>query len=282
MEEFSFTCPVCGNVLYRTENSLQCEKGHSFDRARSGYVNLLLSGGKHAKIPGDNKQMVASRRDFLEKGFYRPMADRLCREVVKELENTGLSPTVLDAGCGEGYYTSLLYRALMEEGFSPKLLGIDISKFAAEKAAKRFGRDKNVLIGAASIFHMPVADQSCDAVVTLFAPFCREEFLRVLKPEGLFVMVIPGPYHLWSLKKAIYDEPYLNEVGSYEIEGMLFLRSVPVEDTITLYGEEIMRLFEMTPYYYKTSAEGQARAAALKKLTTETSFEILVYRKNKA
>ena len=135
-------------------------------------------------------------------------------------------------------------------------------------------------IGAASIFHMPVADESCDVVITLFAPFCREEFLRVLKKGGLFAMVIPGARHLFGLKQAVYDQPYLNEVQEYPIEGMTFLRSVPVEDTITLHDGEIMDLFMMTPYYYKTSAEGQQRAADLTELTTETSFEILLYRKN--
>lgn len=278
METFSFICPVCGKKLFREGNALRCETGHSFDRARSGYVNLLLSGGKHAKIPGDNKQMVLSRRAFLEKGFYRPMADALCRETAEELNGLS-SPAVLDAGCGEGYYTALLYQALTDAGMKPRLLGIDISKFAAEKAAKHFSGNDEVQIGAASIFHMPVAEKSCDAVVTLFAPFCREEFLRVLKPGGLFVMVIPGARHLFGLKKAIYNQPYLNEVGDYAIEGMEFLRSVPVDGEIHLEGDEIMQLFEMTPYYYKTSAEGQARAAALRALTTETSFEILLYRK---
>ena len=108
MESFSFICPVCGQPLGREENTFRCKTGHSFDRARSGYVNLLLSGGKHAKIPGDNKQMVLSRRAFLEKGFYRPMADALCRETAEELNGLS-SPAVLDAGCGEGYYPALLY-----------------------------------------------------------------------------------------------------------------------------------------------------------------------------
>ena len=136
MADISFVCPVCGNMLSLDGNTLRCEKGHSFDRARSGYVNLLLSGGKHAKIPGDNKLMVASRRAFLEKDFYRPMADVMCEEAVRELENIP-SPVILDAGCGEGYYTELLYQALRKAGLTPQLLGIDISKFAAEKAAKR-------------------------------------------------------------------------------------------------------------------------------------------------
>ena len=277
--QFLFSCPVCGQPLSLDGNSFRCPSGHSFDRARSGYVNLLPPDGKHAKLPGDNRQMVNARREFLEKGFYRPMADALCHELVRELESKK-DLTLLDAGCGEGYYTRLVYDALTSAGISTQLLGLDISKFAAEKAAKRFRTEEPVQIGAASIFHMPVADESCDVVITLFAPFCREEFLRVLKKGGLFAMVIPGARHLFGLKQAVYDQPYLNEVQEYPIEGLTFLRSVPVEDTITLHDGEIMDLFMMTPYYYKTSAEGQQRAADLTELTTETSFEILLYRKN--
>lgn len=275
----SFLCPVCGGKLVPEGNSFRCGKGHCYDRAKSGYVNLLLSGSKNSKSPGDNKQMVNARRDFLDKGFYQLMADVFCRETVRELD--GLSGlTLLDAGCGEGYYTERLYQALTAAGIDVNLLGLDISKFAAEKAAKRLAAAKGkALIAAASIFHMPVADESCDAVVTLFAPFCGEEFLRVLKKGGLFVMVIPGERHLWELKKAVYDTPYLNEVKDYAIPGLTFLRSVPVDRTITLHGSEIMDLFVMTPYYYKTSQEGQQRAAALETLTTETSFEVLLYRK---
>ncbi len=276
---FTFTCPICGGALSKEGNSFRCGKGHCYDRAKSGYVNLLLPGGKNSKLPGDNKQMVNARRDFLDKGFYQPMADALCREAVQELGNLP-AVSLLDAGCGEGYYTERLYKALTRAGIDVNLLGLDISKFAAEKAAKRLSSaGEHALIAAASIFHMPVADESCDAVVTLFAPFCGEEFLRVLKKGGLFVMVIPGARHLWGLKQAVYDTPYLNEVQDYAIPGLTFLRSVPVEDTITLRGSEIMDLFQMTPYYYKTSAEGQARAAALQTLETETNFEILLYRK---
>jgi len=279
--DFTFTCPVCGGKLAPDGRSFRCEKGHCYDRAKSGYINLLLAGSKNSKSPGDNKLMVNARRLFLEKDHYRPMADRLCAEVVAELQNEKQPVRVLDAGCGEGYYTGLLYESLTNAGIAARLLGLDISKFAAEKAAKRLAAaGEHALISAASIFHMPVETESCDALVTLFAPFCREEFLRVLKKNGLFVMVIPGERHLWQLKEAVYDEPYLNEVQDYPIEGMTFLRSVPVKGEITLHGSEIMDLFMMTPYYYKTSVEGQARAAALETLTTETSFEILLYRKD--
>ena len=276
---FAFTCPVCGNPLTRQGSSFTCPKGHAFDRAKSGYVNLLLPGSKHAKLPGDNRQMVSARRVFLEKGFYRPMADELSREVVRTFEGESREIHLLDAGCGEGYYTRILYDGLQKAGVDVSILGVDISKFAAEKAAKRFAEGEKASVAAASVFHLPVADGSCDGLTTLFAPFCREEFLRVLKPGGWMWEVIPGARHLWQLKAAIYDRPYLNEVQDYPVEGFSFVGSTPVEGKISLHGDEIEALFQMTPYYYKTSAEGQARAAALTELETETVFEILCYRK---
>lgn len=95
--QFTFTCPVCGGTLSRNGGSFACPKGHSFDRAKSGYVNLLLPGGKHAKLPGDNRMMVNARREFLEKGFYRPMADELAREVSAALFRSGRGSAA--AGC---------------------------------------------------------------------------------------------------------------------------------------------------------------------------------------
>ncbi len=277
--QFTFACPVCGGPLSRNGGSFACPKGHSFDRAKSGYINLLLPGGKHAKLPGDNRMMVNARREFLEKGFYRPMADELAREVSAAFSGAEGEVRLLDAGCGEGYYTRILYDGLQAAGIGLSVLGVDISKFAAEKAARRFAEGEKALFAAASVFHLPLADESCDGMVTLFAPFCREEFWRVLKPGGWMWEVIPGARHLWQLKEAVYDRPYLNEVQDYPVEGFAFAGSTPVEGKIRLHGGEIESLFKMTPYYYKTSAEGQARAAALSELETEVSFEVLCYRK---
>ena len=277
--EFTFTCPVCGRPLFMQEGGLGCEKGHRFDRARSGYVTLLLPGDKHAKLPGDNRPMVNARRAFLEKGFYRPMAEELAGEVAAAFAGRKGEVRLLDAGCGEGYYTRLVFDRLAEAGTGCALVGVDISKFAAEKAAKRFQPGEKAVIAAASVFRLPLAEESCDGLMSLFAPFAREEFLRVLKPGGWMWEVIPGARHLWQLKEAVYDRPYPNEVKDYPVEGFGFMGSRPVAGEIALRGEEIAALFQMTPYYYKTSAEGQARAAALEELTTEISFEILSYRK---
>lgn len=269
-----FRCPLCGLPLEAEEGSLRCGRGHSFDRARSGYVNLLSPNAKRSGIPGDNREMVSARRAFLDKGYYALFAQAVAQTMTRYLE--GLSqPVVLDAGCGEGYYTAALAEALSP--LKPELLAVDISKFAADKCARRC---PEVSCAVASVYHLPLEDASCHGVVSLFSPYCGEEYQRVLKPGGIFLMGIPGRFHLWELKEALYDEPYENEIKDYALEGFGFLEKIPVEDRIVLSkGEDIRNLFMMTPYYYKSGLDTDARLQALERLETRLSFEILVYRR---
>lgn len=266
-------CPVCGENLVISGKSYLCPNRHCFDCARSGYVNLLQSTG--GGVHGDNKLMVQARRAFLDKGFYSPLAEELCRTVGSFAKN---GDTLLDAGCGEGYYTSLVRANFDRSDIAVNMIGIDISKTAVDYAAKR---EKNVTFAAASIFSMPVGDSSCDILMTLFAPYCGEEFLRVLKPGGIMVMVIPSENHLWELKSAIYDRPYKNEVKPYELDGFTFLGSKRISFDMELTcAEDIRSLFSMTPYYYKTGKTEQSRLESLERLATQADFEVLSYRKN--
>lgn len=268
-----FTCPVCGKTLIKSEKNLKCDKNHNFDISSKGYVNLLLSNKMNAKLPGDNKLMVNARRDFLSKDYYRKLADKLCETVCRYFKGGVL----LDAGCGEGYYTSLVSEALEKAGVDAHISGIDISKTACACAA---GKCRNAEIAAASIFHIPMSDNSADMMITLFAPFCESEFRRIISKDGYMIMVIPSENHLWELKEAVYDEPYPNKPHGYEIDGFEFVEKELVEDRIYLpCTKDIENLFSMTPYYYKTGVEGHERVRALKELETRIGFEILTYRK---
>lgn len=269
-----FVCPVCGAMLENTGKSYICSKSHSFDIARSGYVNLLLSKHIGKAVHGDNKLMVKARRDFLEKGCYLPLCSAVCDEALKYAENWS---AVLDAGCGEGYYTSSMKAAFDRSDIAVKMFGIDISKVAVEYAAKR---DRSVSFAAASVFHLPVADRSCDLLVTMFAPYCGGEYTRVLKEDGIMIMAIPSENHLWELKKAIYDTPYKNEVKPYELDGFEHIGVRRVSFTMELTEKEDIRsLFFMTPYYYKTGRTEQERLETLETLTTQADFEVLTYRR---
>ena len=260
--------------MARQERSLVCSAGHRFDYARSGYVNLLPVNRKHAKNPGDNAFMVQARRSFLRAGYYKPLCDRLCQVIRKWMPCQGV---LLDAGCGEGYYTKHVTDLFAEDGNPVQVYGVDIAKCAVDAAAKSC---KSAAFAVGSSFHLPVENESCDLLMSLFAPYCGGEFQRVLKPKGKMVLVIPGAMHLMGLKQAIYEKPYANEVQDYALEGFSFLGAEHVDEEIFLpHAEDIRNLFSMTPYYYKTGREAHLRLEQLKQLRTPISFEILQYEK---
>ena len=270
-----FRCPVCGAPLSREEKVYRCPAGHSYDIAREGYTYLLPPNQKHSAAPGDDREMAAARRDFLSNGYYDLLLNTLCSII---LAHTGPEPVVLDAGCGEGYYTVGIHRALLEAGRRPQMAGTDISKFILRTAAKR---DRDIAFAVASSYHLPVADERVDVLLDCFSPLALEEFRRVLRPGGTFVYVVPAADHLWQLKEVLYDRPYPNEEKETPYEGFAYEAIVPVEGDITLPTQtDIQNLFRMTPYAWKTPRSGKERLAALNTLTTRIAFRVHVFRRD--
>ncbi len=265
------TCPVCKKTLSGDEKTARCENGHSFDLAKQGYINLLLSSKQSCH--GDNRQMTEARRNFLSAGHYSPLCNALC-EKVNEYAKVG--DVLIDCGCGECYYTDAIYNALKQNNKSVSLYGFDISKDAILFGAKR---NKDISLLVAGVYHMPFCDCSADMLFSIFSPFAREEFLRALKKGGLLFSVIPTENHLWALKRAIYETPYKNELADYNIEGFSLIEKVEIKNKITLSGESLCTLFMMTPYYYKTSDTDRQKIYSLSSLDVETEFEILIYKK---
>ena len=266
-----FCCPNCQGTLFYTEKGLLCENGHSFDRAKSGYYNLLLPQKGKNGFHGDNPLMVKARRAFLEKGYYAPLADALQEAVLRHLPKGGL---LLDCGCGEGYYTNAVAKALEGE---TNFVGIDISKTAVDKAARHC---KSVQFAVASAFHLPLQAQSVSMLLQIFSPHCAAEFSRVLKKDGIFLEIFPGPMHLYDLKAAVYDTPYQNEPTPFQMEGYTLLETQHIENRIFLpTPADIENLFQMTPYYYKTGKIEQERLQKLEALSVQTDFYLLVYKK---
>ncbi len=287
-----FTCPVCGEKsgldnapLLQTESGCaKCPKNHSFDISAKGYLNLLLSQHKNVHDPGDSKEMVAARRDFLGSGAYKPLSDALCT-AARELCADIPSPVAADCGCGEGYYTAAIHDALAEGGKSPHIFGVDISKNALAAAKPRL-RERNISTAVASVFRLPIVSGSVDLATVIFAPFVTDELRRILKDGGCILTAIPAERHLFGLKEVLYDRVRLNEVKPYEIEGLEFLGSEEVSFTLELDSQELLNaLFTMTPYYYKSSPQDSNRIYSYfgthDVFTTECAFQILKYRARK-
>ena len=231
-------------------------------------------GQKHSKAPGDDKAMVAARRAFLDGGWYAPLRQALEALAV---EVTGPAPAVLDAGCGEGYYTVGVRDALLAAGREPRVAGVDISKFSVQKAARRY---PGIDFAVASVYHLPAADRSVDLLLNVFSPLAIDEFRRVLRHGGCYLYVVPAARHLWELKEVLYDQPYPNEERETPYQGFAYERIVPVDYTVHLPSQEdIQALFGMTPYAWKTPRAGKERLAALEALDCRVSFHIHVFRR---
>lgn len=270
-----FVCPVCGKPLSESGGAVRCAANHSFDKAKEGYVNLLLASRMRTKAPGDSKEMVAVRNRFLNGGGYAPFAAELARLCAELARKKGGVLHILDAGCGEGYYDEAICAELERQGLPFRLAGFDISKAAVRLAAKR--KLPGAQFAVASSFAAPVESGWADVVLNIFSPFAGEEFHRCLAPGGTLIYAVPTADHLMGLKDVLYDEPYENPCQQVDYQGFALAGETRVEESITVEGQAIGDLFAMTPYYWKTPAEGSARLAKLERLETPIGFRFLRY-----
>ena len=263
-----FICPLCGEPLQRQEKQYVCPNRHSFDIARQGYVHLLPVQKKHSLNPGDTREQVLSRREFLEAGYYAPIADALYEEA-RALSVRG---EILDVGCGEGWYSAALAQKL-----GLPLTGLDISKEAVRCAAAKY---KNAQWLCATAAHIPVPEGSAGLLMSLFAITLPEEFRRVLRQDGYFFQVLAAEDHLLNLKSIIYPELKFKEKDTVpELPGFELVRSRPIRFTFTVEGQQIQNLFSMTPHVFRIGKEGADRLAKTEILTDTASCVLNIYRR---
>ena len=267
-------CPLCASEMSLAGEgaSLVCEgvRKHCYDISAKGYVNLLPPGKTQS---GDSREAVRARKDFLSLEYYSTAAKALADTLEKYLTR---GDTVIDAGCGEGYYTA----EIAERGFS--VAGVDISKHAAEFAAKRcYAKDLNGFFAVGSVFALPFADESADCVVNIFAPCAEGEFSRVLKKGGILAVVYAGPEHLMGLKRVIYDNVTKNDERADMPTDMTLAEEIAVTFDISVEGNEsVKNLFSMTPYYWRTSQEDSKKLDKIERLDTTVDMRIAVYRRD--
>ena len=262
-------CPVCGEQLNLSGKQYLCPNRHSFDVARQGYVNLLTVQQKHSLNPGDTREQVLSRREFLEAGFYAPIAEAL----IAEANRFGIRGQILDVGCGEGYYSARLADAL-----EAPLTGLDISKEAVRCAAAKY-KGKQWLCATAA--HIPVEDGSVSLLTSLFALTLPQEFARVLQEGGYYFQVLAAEDHLLGLKGIIYDQLNFKEKNTVpELPGFALRKSVPIRFSFTVEGQQIQNLFSMTPHVFRIGKDGAERLRKTETLTDTASCVLNIYQRS--
>lgn len=270
-----YQCPVCHKPLPRISNkNYSCANNHNFDIASPGYVNLLLAHHKKTKDPGDTKEMLLSRRSFLEKGFYQPLSDIINQIILKQ---TRKNPYILDTGCGEGYYLRQLEEKSKSKNY---LFGIDISKSAITLAAKK---SKSIHWAVGSNYNLPYLDNTFDDIICIFSPIDPPEFHRILKTQGHLIIIKPGKNHLLELASLIYNKIQPHPEHQKEIINSKLFSLAKQENlkySIELTNkEDIKNLLAMTPYFWSVCEEKKKQLHTLKNPKLQIDFQIDVFKK---
>lgn len=239
----AFACPVCQENLTLLESSLKCNNRHSFDLAKFGYVNLAPQIKQSANYDKENFQ---NRQEILESGFYQAIL-----EVVSDLlSNSKNAKTILDIGCGEGFYS----RKLQESHLDKTFYAFDISKDSVQIAAKSEPNwAVNWFVG--DLARLPIKDASMDNLLDIFSPANYGEFRRVLSKDGILIKVIPTENHLKEIRQKVQDQLTNKDYSNQDIknhfqEHFTILSSQTASLTKTITAEQLKALLSMTPLLF--------------------------------
>ena len=239
----AFACPICQENLTLLETSLKCCNRHSFDLAKFGYVNLVPQIKQSVNYDKENFQ---NRQQILEAGFYQAIL-----EVVSDLlSNSKNAKTILDIGCGEGFYS----RKLQERHPDKTFYAFDISKDSVQIAAKSEPNwAVNWFVG--DLARLPIKDASMDILLDIFSPANYGEFRRVLSKDGILIKVIPTKNHLKEIRQKVQDQLTNKDYSNQDIknhfqEHFTILSSQTASLTKTITAEQLQALLSMTPLLF--------------------------------
>ncbi len=265
-----FCCPLCAAPLTRGDHAYTCPGGHSFDLAAAGYVHLLPANRKHSQNPGDDKAMVAARSDFLDRGYYAPLRDAPV-QAGPPLRRGPPRPRPAGQRLRRGLSTPPPLSGPGRRPRPPRPGWTSPNSLPGGPAAEGGGVRRGFGVPAPPLAR---ARRPADQCVLPCAP----RNLPGSCPGGHFLYVVPSPRHLWEMKQVLYDRPYENGVKREDYPGFRWLEAVPLRYSVHLdRSEDVMALFGMTPYAWKTPRAGVARLKALTELDTEIGFDIHVY-----
>ena len=239
----AFACPICQENLTLLESSLKCCNRHSFDLAKFGYVNLAPQIKQSANYDKENFQ---NRQQILEAGFYQAILET----VSDLLSNSKNAKTILDIGCGEGFYSRKLQKRHPDKTF----YAFDISKDSVQIAAKSEANwAVNWFVG--DLARLPIKDASMDILLDIFSPANYGEFRRVLSKDGILIKVIPTKNHLKEIRQKVQDQLTNKEYSNQDIKNhfqnnFTILSSKTASLTKTITAEQLQALLSMTPLLF--------------------------------
>ncbi|KXT72827.1 Ribosomal RNA large subunit methyltransferase A [Streptococcus sp. DD10] len=261
----AFICPICQLELGLVDSSLKCDNRHSFDIAKFGYVNLapqMKQGKEYSKENFENRNLI------LEAGFYQHIL-----EEVKQLLSENNQPTILDVGCGEGYYSRKLQEVFPDKSF----YAFDISKHSIQLAAKNENKWRvNWFVG--DLAHLPIKDHSIDIILDIFSPANYHEFSRILTEKGLIIKVIPTEHHLVEIRKLVQEQLSNKDYDNQAIiqhfrQNCQLISSKTLSKTCKLSSKEKTALLEMTPLLFHVN-KNEINWEKLKQVTIEATILI--------
>ncbi len=261
----AYICPLCSQALSHEHKVLFCKNNHRYDIAKEGYVNLLPVQNKKSKVPGDSVEMVKARRSFLELGHYQ----FLQQAIANKLAGIEKNQTIIDLGCGEGFYTQALKKASPDS----QVYGVDISKPAIKYAAKRY---IDCHFSVASIANSPFEAKQADIIVSIFAPLFDNELKRLCK--NTLITASPGPSHLFELKNMIYSDVKLHTNIDCP-DGFVVKSTEILTQVITLDPDPLANLIMMTPFAWKFRPEHWQKIKELTTLDVTLEFYLNVFSK---
>ncbi|TMR73237.1 methyltransferase domain-containing protein [Streptococcus pseudopneumoniae] len=239
----AFACPICQENLTLIESSLKCNNRHSFDLAKFGYVNLAPQIKQSANYDKENFQ---NRQQILEAGFYHAILEA----VSDLLASSKTTTTILDIGCGEGFYSRKLQESHSEKTF----YAFDISKDSVQIAAKSEPNwAVNWFVG--DLARLPIKDTSMDILLDIFSPANYGEFRRVLSKDGILIKVIPTKNHLKEIRQKVQDQLTNKDYSNQDIknhfqEHFTILSNQTASLTKTITAEQLQALLSMTPLLF--------------------------------
>jgi 23S rRNA (guanine745-N1)-methyltransferase len=267
-------CPVrgCGLALARRERAYACLRGHSFDLARSGYVNLLQPQDRRSPNAGDSRAAVAARQRFLAAGHEAPFV----RALLQTIAALGLpvGPAVLDVGCGTGFHLALIASELA----GCEAHGVDLSVPAIELAAK--GHPEATFVVANADRSLPYAPGSFDLALSLTARRYGPELRRVLRETGALLVAVPGSDDLAELRAAVLGRPVLRDRAETTAEALAAEFSLAERTTVRWRADLDAAAVEdaLAATYRGARSRERERAAALAGLKVTMSRELLAFR----